>query len=113
MPTAAEYRQAAVRLGEIAQQANEHAVSLRNTRLATVFGTEQLADAVDHALATAIAQFRHAVDALVDLSQRCTSRAHECDAYQREFVAWMYKPYDGTNPHEPPLKDFPWIELDL
>jgi len=113
MPKAAEYRQAAARLGEIAHLTEEHAVSMRGTPLATVFGAGQLADAVDDAIAIAIAQFRQAIDGLLDLSEVCTYRAEMCDAYQREFVAWMTKPYDGTNPAEPPPKDYRWIEIDL
>ena len=113
MPTAANYRQAAARLGEIAQEADEHAVRLRSAPLATAFGIGELADAVDDAMAIAIEQLRQAVDALVDLSQICTYRAQACDAYQGEFVAWMTKPYDGTNPAEPPPQPFRWIEIDL
>ena len=113
MPKAVEYRQAAARLGQIAQQTDELAFQLRGVGLAAVFGTGQLAHAVDDALAIAIAQFRQAVDAVLVLSQQCTFRAEQCDAYQREFVAWMTKPYDGTNPPEPPPKDFRWIEIDL
>jgi hypothetical protein len=113
MPTAANYRDAAARLGQIAELADEHAVRLRGDRLATVFGTGQLAGAVADALTTAIEQLRQAVDGLIDLSQLCLHRAELCDSYQRQFVAWMNKPYDGTNPAEPPPKDFRWIEIDL
>ena len=110
MPTAHEYRTAATRLRQIAQDVDEHAFMLGACPVGDVVAGP-IAGHVAAAIDSVNAEINRASDGLAELVVLCERRADVCDDFADTERAWYEADNLGGVPPPYPSPPFPWVEL--
>jgi hypothetical protein len=109
MPYAADYREAARRYTQLAENLHRQAAMLSGWSVSSQVGSGSVAAAVADRLARAAGDLNAAGDEIARLARVCGQRADVCALYRQAVNAWWARPeFDrGAFPEQP----FAWVAM--